>query len=95
MLLSLAGVGLIFGSVGIVAEYLVVEATSGRREAKRMADAVNKLSGHYILCGFGRVGLTVARERRNEFALRAVQVQRSSIRSSFPPASRPHLRAAS
>jgi voltage-gated potassium channel len=62
MILSLAGVGLIFGSVGIVAEYLVVEATSGRREAKRMADAVNKLSGHYILCGFGRVGLTVARE---------------------------------
>jgi voltage-gated potassium channel len=62
MALSLAGVGLIFGSVGIVAEYLVVEATSGRREAKRMADAVGKLSGHYILCGYGRVGLTVARE---------------------------------
>jgi voltage-gated potassium channel len=62
MVLSLAGVGLIFGSVGIVAEYLVVEATSGRREAKRMADAVKKLSGHYILCGFGRVGQTVALE---------------------------------
>jgi len=62
MILSLAGVGLIFGSVGIVAEYLVVEATSGRREARRMTDAVNKLSGHYILCGFGRVGQTVARE---------------------------------
>jgi voltage-gated potassium channel len=62
MLLALTGVGLIFGSVGIVAEYLVVEATSGRREAERMADAVKKLSGHYILCGYGRVGLTVARE---------------------------------
>ena len=62
MILALTGVGLIFGSVGIVAEYLVVEATSGRREAKRMLDAVNKLSGHYILCGYGRVGLTVARE---------------------------------
>jgi voltage-gated potassium channel len=62
MLLAVTGVGLIFGSVGIVAEYLVVEATSGRREAKRMADAVNRLSGHYILCGYGRVGLTVARE---------------------------------
>ncbi len=62
MVLSLSGVGLIFGSVGIVAEYLVVEATSGRREAKRMSDAVSKLQGHYILCGYGRVGLTVARE---------------------------------
>jgi voltage-gated potassium channel len=62
MVLSVTGVGLIFGSVGIVAEYLVVEATSGRREAERMIDAVKKLSGHYILCGYGRVGLTVARE---------------------------------
>jgi voltage-gated potassium channel len=62
MTLSLAGVGLIFGTVGIVAEYLVVEATSGRREAERMADAVSKLRDHYILCGYGRVGLTVARE---------------------------------
>jgi len=62
MLLALTGVGIIFGSVGIVAEYFVVEATSGRREAKRMADAVGKLRDHYILCGFGRVGLTVARE---------------------------------
>ena len=62
MILSMSGVGLIFGSVGIVAEYFVVEATSGRREAKRMTDAVGKLQGHYILCGYGRVGLTVARE---------------------------------
>ena len=38
MILSLAGVGLIFG------------------------DAVKELSGHYILCGYGRVGQTVARE---------------------------------
>jgi voltage-gated potassium channel len=60
--LALVGVGLIFGTVGIVAEYLVVEATSGRREARRMIEAVGKLSGHYILCGYGRVGLTVARE---------------------------------
>ena len=60
--LALVGVGLIFGSVGIVAEYLVVEATSGRREAKRMADTVGRLRDHYILCGFGRVGATVARE---------------------------------
>ena len=62
MILAVTGVGLIFGSVGIVAEYLVVEATSGRREAKRMADMVEKLHGHYILCGYGRVGHTVARE---------------------------------
>jgi voltage-gated potassium channel len=59
---AVAGVAVIFSSVGIVAEYFVVEVTSGRREAKRMADAVGKLRNHYILCGFGRVGTTVARE---------------------------------
>jgi voltage-gated potassium channel len=48
MVVAMGGVGLIFGSVGIVAEYIVEEATSGR-----------------ILCGFGRVGATVARELVN------------------------------
>ena len=62
MVLSLTGFGLFFGSVGIVAEYFVTEVTSGRREARRMADAVDKLRDHYILCGFGRVGATVAQE---------------------------------
>jgi len=62
MIVAIGGVGLIFGSVGIVAEYLVSEVTSGRREARRMARAVEELRDHYILCGYGRVGSTVARE---------------------------------
>ena len=62
MLLSISGVGIIYGSIGIVAEAVIAEATSGRREARRMAEAVSDLRGHYILCGYGRVGSTVARE---------------------------------
>jgi voltage-gated potassium channel len=62
MLLAVSGVAIIYGSIGIVAEAVVAEATSGRREARRMAEAVGDLSGHYILCGYGRVGSTVARE---------------------------------
>lgn len=62
MLLAVSGVGIIYGSIGIVAEAVIAEATSGRREAKRMTEAVAGLSGHYILCGYGRVGSTVARE---------------------------------
>jgi voltage-gated potassium channel len=56
------GVVLIFGTVGLVTEYLVTEATSGRRVKRRMERAVAALSGHYVLCGYGRVGSTVARE---------------------------------
>ncbi|MBA2719151.1 MAG: potassium channel protein [Chloroflexi bacterium] len=62
MLLAVGGVGIIYGSIGIVAEAVIAEATSGRREARRMAEAVEALHGHYILCGYGRVGSTVARE---------------------------------
>ena len=62
VLVAVAGVGIIFGSVGIVAEAVVSEAGSGRREARRMAQAVTDLRGHLVLCGYGRVGSTVARE---------------------------------
>lgn len=62
VMVAVAGVGIIFGSVGIVAEAVLSEAVSGRREAKRMTEAIDRLSGHMILCGYGRVGSTVARE---------------------------------
>jgi voltage-gated potassium channel len=62
MLLAVAGVGIIFGSIGLVAETVLSEAASGRREAKVMRDAVDALRDHYIVCGYGRVGSTVARE---------------------------------
>jgi voltage-gated potassium channel len=64
MLLALAGVALLFGFVGIVGETLVTEATSGRREARRMQQAVSELRDHFVLCGYGRVGTTVARQLR-------------------------------
>ncbi len=62
VLVAVAGVGIIFGSVGIVAEAVLSEAVSGRREAKRMTTAIETLKNHVILCGYGRVGSTVARE---------------------------------
>lgn len=66
MLLAIAGVGLLFGFVGVMAEALVMEATSGEREARRMAREVDALGGHFVLCGYGRVGSTVARELRHD-----------------------------
>src|SRR5688500_12747316 len=60
--LAVGGVALIFGTVGLVAEAFITGAASGNREKKRMAEAVEKLESHFILCGYGRVGSTVARE---------------------------------
>ena len=62
MILAVASVGIIFGSIGIVTETIISEAASGRREARRMQESVAALRDHYLVCGYGRVGSTVARE---------------------------------
>lgn len=62
MLLAVSGVVVVFGTVGYVAETLILEAASGKREARRMRDRVDGLTGHYIVCGYGRVGATTVRE---------------------------------
>jgi voltage-gated potassium channel len=61
-ILAIAGVAIIFGTVGLVAEAFIAGAVSGSREKRRMAAALEKLEDHFILCGYGRVGSTVARE---------------------------------
>ena len=62
MLMSGTGVVLIFGTVGLVTEYLVTEVTSGSERRGRWPGTVDELRGHFVLCGYGRVGSTVARE---------------------------------
>jgi voltage-gated potassium channel len=62
MILAVAGVVIIFGTIGIAAETALSEVASGRREARRMRERVDGLSDHYIVCGYGRVGATTARE---------------------------------
>jgi len=62
---SVAGVALVFGGVGIMAETLLSEIGSGRRERRRMQRAISDLRDHYIVCGYGRVGSTVARQLRD------------------------------
>ncbi|HET7723265.1 MAG TPA: potassium channel protein [Propionibacteriaceae bacterium] len=62
MILSVVAIGIIFGTVGIVAEQTVGDAWTGRRGQRLMQRLVDSLSGHYIICGYGRVGSLVARD---------------------------------
>lgn len=62
---ALVGTALIFGGVGIMAEVLLAEIGSGRRERRKMQERIGHMAGHYIVCGFGRVGSTVARELKD------------------------------
>ncbi len=79
-ILSIAGVVIIFGTVGIVAESFIAEVVSGRREERRMADAVRSLEHHYILCGYGRVGSTAARELdHSDLAFVVIDINQASL----------------
>src|ERR687897_3955233 len=62
MALLITGVGTLF-YVSVSSVELVVEGTvRGYFGRRRMERAINRLSGHYILCGYGRVGRQVAAE---------------------------------
>lgn len=68
MLMSVMAVAVIFGTVGVAGESLIAEMASGKREVKRMQRKVDALHGHFIVCGYGRVGSLVATELRDEGA---------------------------
>ena len=61
MLLIFGGVGTILYGIGAMVEFVIGGQLSGvfrRRAVKRQVD---RLEGHYIICGYGRVGESVAR----------------------------------
>ncbi len=80
MLLAVAGVGIIFGTVGVVAEAVLADAASGRRERRYMHSQIEELRDHFIVCGYGRVGSMVARELvRDGFAVVVIDVRPESL----------------
>lgn len=54
------GVGTMFYALITVTEFFVAGHLSGLLETRRMERKVNALEGHYIVCGYGRVGRQVA-----------------------------------
>ena len=62
MALLITGVGTLFYAAVSSVELVMEGAIRGYFGRRRMQAAVGKLNGHYILCGYGRVGRQVARE---------------------------------
>jgi len=62
MLMALSSIGVIFGTVGVVAENVMADVASGKRKVKRMNRTISRLTGHFVVCGYGRVGSMVAAE---------------------------------
>ena len=86
--LIIAGFCTVFMGVGVLTQALVefeYENLFGRR---RMEREIARLSGHYIICGAGRVGRSVARELARKpvpfLILEGNEAKAERFRSEFP-----------
>lgn len=60
--LMIFGIGIIAYSIGVFAQFMVeghLQKVLGRRQVEKK---IAKLTGHYIICGFGRIGSIICRE---------------------------------
>jgi voltage-gated potassium channel len=64
--LILGGISIVGYSLTVLASSLVESEITGRARERRMHSAIGALNRHVILCGFGRVGVSVARELHAE-----------------------------
>jgi len=62
MLLLITGVGTLFYAAVSSVELVVEGTVRGYFGRRRVKAAIGRLNGHYIMCGYGRVGKQVARE---------------------------------
>jgi len=62
--LVVLGVGTMLYLLVTLAELFVAGHLSGLLEVRRMERKIAQLNGHYLICGFGRVGHQVARDLR-------------------------------
>jgi voltage-gated potassium channel len=68
IVLIISGVASLAYAASTIGEFIIEGTVRGYFHRGRMEDAIHKLSGHYILCGYGRVG----REIADEFAAEGV-----------------------
>ena len=64
--LIITGASVLVYATGSFVELVLEGTIRGYFARRRMEDAIGKLNGHYILCGYGRVGRKIAEEFANE-----------------------------
>jgi voltage-gated potassium channel len=74
--LILLGVGAITYSFSALANYVIAGEVQGLMEGRRMKRRIEALQGHYIVCGFGRMGQQVCCELEREgYTLIVIEAQ--------------------
>jgi voltage-gated potassium channel len=61
LVLIIGGVGTILYGLGFMVEFVVGGQLSGAYKRRAVKRQVERLEGHYVICGYGRVGESVAR----------------------------------
>lgn len=64
--MMIMGVTLLLVTVALVAQAVAEGGLGARGRRRRMQRAIDRMDGHYIVCGYGRVGRTVSRELEGE-----------------------------
>ncbi len=64
--LLLVGVGMVFYGIAIIAEVRVEERIRQIFGRRKLVKELDKLENHHIICGYGRIGSTVAEEYARE-----------------------------
>jgi voltage-gated potassium channel len=60
-LLIALGVGFFFYALGIMAETIIEGHLKGFLEKRKMEKTISKLKQHFIICGYGRIGMSICR----------------------------------
>ena len=77
IVLLITGVGTFFYLAGTFAEYAIGGSLSGVLRSRRMQREIDAMSGHQIVCGYGRVGEQVAQDLESD-GLQVVVVEREA-----------------
>ena len=80
MLLIFIGVGSLFYAFGSIMSYVFEGHLVRQLEVRRMESRVQRITDHFVLCGYGRVGRQVAQELLREgIALVIIDVNQESL----------------
>ena len=63
--LIIFGVGVLFYTLGVAVEFMIERFAEGALKERRKMKKLARIKGHFIVCGFGRVGREIARGIKN------------------------------
>ncbi len=89
--LVIVGVGIIAYGLGTLMEFVVGGQLSGLFRRRSMSKRIEAMSGHFIICGYGRVGETVAKEFAHNRAPFVVVDKRAATLEHVASAGYAHL----